>query len=571
MSNWVARILGRWPNRAAIEPAAGSVAEPGPAPIERDAQGELARGIELFDAGQYERAAECFEAAVELAHDWADAHYHLGLAQHRRGRFEDACDAFAMALCFAPEMARAHFALALAERKLGKRDAALASVARAIHFGQDTAEAHNLKGALLLEMGDVGGAVTSFEHAIAADPENAAAHSNLGYVLFRDCGDYEGGAQHIERALELDPANLDCLCNYTMVLSHRGEHERALALCDRLLSAQPELHEARLNRALIGLKLGRFESGWDDYESRKSVRCNYVARDLPWPEWRGESLAGKTILIHGEQGIGDEIMFASCFPELVEQAGHCVIECAPSLERLFRRSFPAASVFAGEQSVARLSWLTSAPAIDVQISAGSIPLHVRRSRAAFPSHHGYLAPDPGRIAHWRDRLATLGPGLKVGISWRGGMQSTRRSLRSIELGAWAPLLRTPNARFVSVQYGDTGEERARLVLAHGLELQCWQDAIDDMDETAALVSALDLVVSVCTAVIHLAGALGRSVWILVPTSPEWRYQAAGVSMPWYPSATMIRQQTAGDWRPEIAEAVRRLRDFACDVEGDRAR
>lgn len=562
LSGWVARLLRRGQVDAGTLPRAAAVAEPTRLTPNAEQQVEFEQGLERFRAQQYDRALLHFEAAIVLKHDWADAHYYAGVSQHRLGCFEEACDAFAMALCFAPDMTKAHYALALAERKLGRSDAALASVERSLGGVDQNADAFNLRGALLLERGDIAAALTSFERAVEANPAHAIAHSNLGYLLFRDCGEYDLGAAHIERSLALDPGNADSQCNYTMVLSHRGEHDRALALCDRLLLASPGLHEARLNRALVLLKLGRFESGWDDYEARKSVRSNFVARNFAYPDWRGEALEGKTILVHGEQGLGDEIMFASCFGDLIDRAGHCVIECAPALERLFRRSFPEATVFAGDQNAAKPAWLERAPQIHVQSPAGSLPLHFRRSAKAFPLHQGYLVPDPARVAYWRDRLAALGPGLKVGISWRGGMQSTRRTLRSIDLEAWGPLLRQAGAHFVSLQYGDTAIDRDKLARAHGLRLTCWQDGIDDMDETAALIAGLDLVVSVCTAVIHLAGAIGRRAWVLVPASAEWRYQAYGDTMPWYPSVRLYRQQVAGDWLPAIDDVARCLRDLA---------
>jgi tetratricopeptide (TPR) repeat protein len=565
VKGWVARVFGRrGSERISSAPTAAAGEE---------ADASSAAFNLLFDqaeqhlnSGRNAQAQGILTDALMLKHDSASAHYKLGLALLRQEQIEAAADSFVMALCFAPQMSQAHFALALAERKQGKSAEALTSVERAIGCGQAMPEMHNLRGALLLDMGDVAAAVASFENALATDRNHAVAHSNLGYVLFRDCGDYERGARHMERALELDPENLDFQCNHTMILAHRGEHERAIAACDRLLSAQPEMNEARLNRALVLLALGEYRQGWDDYEARKSVRCNFVARDFPCAEWHGEDLGEKSILVHGEQGFGDEIMFASCFSELIARAGRCVVECAPALEGLFRRSFPKATVFGGKQTAATPSWWATAPAIDVHVSAGSLPQYFRRSRAEFPMHHGYLVPDPERVACWRDRLATPGRGLKVGISWRGGMPSTRRNLRSIDLSTWTPLLQVQGTRFVSLQYGDTTEERARLAGELGWELDCWQEAIDDMDETAALVAALDVVISVCTAVVHLTGAIGRPVWILVPTAPEWRYQLFGDAMPWYPSAALIRQKTANEWRPAIAEATRRLREMVLDRE-----
>jgi tetratricopeptide (TPR) repeat protein len=525
------------------------------APTSPGALTDFEHGTSLYEARRYEHAVERFEAALAARHDWADAHYNLGLALYQLRRLEEAGDAFSMAQYFAPDMLEAYVGLAHAENEQGKVAEALATIDSLLRLEANNAGAHNLKGTLLLSKADVTGALASFENAVAADPQGALGHSNLGYVLFRELGEFERGAYHIERALQLDPENEDILCNHTMVLAHCGEDEQAIALCGRLLVNVPEMHEARLNRALALLKLGRFDQAWDDYEARKITRSNYVARAFPCPEWRGEDLRGKTILIYGEQGLGDEIMFASCFDEIIRLVGRCVIECSPRLGSLFQNSFPNASVVAGNQSAALPKWWAREAAIDYQVAAGSLPRYLRRSPADFPSHNGYLSPDEARIARWRGQLASLGPGLKVGISWRGGKPSTRSNLRSLDLGAFAPLMRTQSAHFVDLQYGDTADERTKFAREYGLNLHSWREAIDDLHETAALIRALDLVISVCTAVVHLAGAIGRPVWVLVPASPEWRYLAKGSAMPWYPTARLYRQRVHGDWRPVLDEIV----------------
>jgi len=204
--------------------------------------------------------------------------------------------------------------------------------------------------------------------------------------------------------------------------------------------------------------------------------------------------------------------------------------------------------------------------VELEVPGSSLPRYYRCARSDFPEHRGYLVADPERARHWGGRLASLGPGLKVGISWRGGTFKTRSPKRSIPLEDWLPILRTPGARFVSLQYtAGAGEELAALRDQHDVGVAHWPEAIDDYDETAALVSALDLTISVCTAVIHLAGALGRAVWIMAPYSPEWRYGFLGERMPWYPSACVIRQRESGDWASVVATVTERLteRSAAC--------
>ena len=199
--------------------------------------------------------------------------------------------------------------------------------------------------------------------------------------------------------------------------------------------------------------------------------------------------------------------------------------------------------------------------IDLQSPIGSLPLHIRRQRADFPRHQGYLRADPQRVADWRTRLAALGPGLKVGISWQGGTHKSRRPVRSMPVTQWLPILQAEDIHFVDLQYTDSGAELAALRAATGVHVHSWQETRTDYEQTAALVTALDLVISVCTAVIHLGGALGRPVWVMAPFSPEWRYGIAGDSIPWYPSLRVFRQPSYGAWDAVITSVADSLRDL----------
>jgi hypothetical protein len=283
------------------------------------------------------------------------------------------------------------------------------------------------------------------------------------------------------------------------------------------------------------------------------------------PRWDGSPLAGRTLLVHAEQGLGDEIMYASCMPEAIAQARHCVIECADRLVPIFTRSFPQATVRAVAKGDTG-EWLKNVPPIDVQIPAGSLPLHLRRTAADFPRERAYLKADPARVALWGTRLAGLRPGLKVGLSWRGGTSLTRSVLRSIPLERLLPLLQQEGMCFVSLQYGDVREDLDRVVRRHGVSIQHWQEAIDDYEETAALMCALDLTISVCTAVVHLGGALGRPVWTMAPLRPEARYGVSGESMPWYASVRMFRQPRYEDWDSVISKVAGELAALAADRE-----
>ncbi|MGB3936709.1 MAG: glycosyltransferase, partial [Burkholderiales bacterium] len=224
---------------------------------------------------------------------------------------------------------------------------------------------------------------------------------------------------------------------------------------------------------------------------------------------------------------------------------------------LFARSFARASVHGGAQT-GPADWLAAAGPLDVAIPAGSLPKFLRRTPADFPRHAGYLQAAPERVRAWRERLDALGPGPKIGLSWRGGVPQTGRGSRSLDLAELLPVLRLPGLTFVSLQYGHPGDALAALRAQHGIAVQHWQEAIDDYEETAALACALDLTLSVCTALVDLAGALGRPVWVLAPVRTDFRYGLTGEAMPWYPSARVFRQARYGDWQPVVAAAAAAL-------------
>jgi hypothetical protein len=302
---------------------------------------------------------------------------------------------------------------------------------------------------------------------------------------------------------------------------------------------------------------GDYATGWPEYETRLFNPAS-SSRPDPFARWNGGNPSGRRVLVYGEQGLGDEIMFASCLPDLMAAGAQCVVECHPALERLFARSFPAATVY-GARPDRRVPEAIRSSGIDCAVPMGSLPLYYRRSVGDFPSRRGYLRADPDRVLHWRERLRALGGGFTVGVSWRGGTYVSRTGQRSIPLEAWLPILRRPGLRFVSLQYTQDALQAVQTLReSHGIEISHWSEAIDDYDETAALVAALDLTLTVCTAIAHLAGALGRPLWVMAPTNAEWRYGRSGDTMAWYPSARIFRQTRAGDWNDVIARVEHEL-------------
>ena len=516
----------------------------------RELRASARRAAERGDAPL---ARTLLERALLLDPESPGAHSDLGNVHLLLGEDAEAERRYTAALAVSANYAPALANLGLVRARRGERAEALELLRRAVR-----ADPHSERaiGGIVGWLPD--DAVPHEDIALMREitvrfPEHARAHAALGRLYLRGAFDAVPALAALERALELGHRNADTLTAYGVALQELGRIEDALAAFDAACALDAQHVLARFHRAIALLTLGRFAAAWPDYELRL-LSEDRPQRAFPFPRWQGGSLAGRTLLVHAEQGIGDEILFASCLAETVAAAKHCVIDCAPKLAPIFQRSFPAATVRGGYQSEP-VDWALSL-GIDLQVPAGSLPLHLRREGGRFPAHAGYLRADPGKVARWRERIRALGPGPAIGISWRGGTPRSRTERRSLALSELAPVLRLPGFHFVSLQYDqDAAPEVARFASQAGLHVHHWQEAIDDYDETAALATALDGIVSVCTAIVHLAGALGRPVWVLTPRAPEWRYGSLGDRMPWYPSVRLVRQAESGVWAP-VVDAVR---------------
>jgi tetratricopeptide (TPR) repeat protein len=528
--------------RAAVEPP--------------DAHALLQAPRQAFAEGRKADAAELLVAVLEAHPDLSEAHLLLGALQQEFGQTDDARDSYTLAAHFAPQSWRPLFNLGMLDLDEGRATQAIHALESAVACSDGTPAVHNVLGAAYMAAGKIDAALAQFRAALASDPDFAEAHTNLGYVLLREFEDYDGGRRHIERAMALEPKRPGTLLNWALVLQQCGEWDGALAVYEALLGGDPTFHQARLNRGLLRLARGDFVRGWEDYEARKALAQVRASGMQSLREWDGSDLTNRGLVVYGEQGLGDEIMFASCLPDVLRVARACVVECNPKLVSLFRRSFPQASVFPAGS--AETSTRTAELAVEWRAMAGSLPRVLRSARADFPAHTGYLRADPARVRHWKERLASLPGRRKVGISWRGGSASTQRSVRSIPLEFWRGVLQLPGVDFISLQYTDCSEEIAKVASDGEARVHHWREALDDYDETAALVSALDLVVSVQTAIVHLAGALGVATWALISSTPEWRYGEAGETMPWYPAVELLRKQRGEDWTDVLGAVANRL-------------
>lgn len=397
----------------------------------------------------------------------------------------------------------------------------------------------------------------AFRKAAMLKPNWDAPRVNLSAICEAK-GQLAQAEEWCRQAILINPRNVSAYFNLGQIRRARGDLSDSVSILRTALQLEPEHAQAHWSLANSLLLGGDFERGWQEFEWR-SRSGDVVIDPYPQPLWRGEPLAGKTLLVHGEQGIGDEILFASCYLDLIARGARCVFVCEPRLAPILSRSFPAALVVAWQRRKDRRPAEVSEP-VDYQIPAGGVPQFLRKNLSQFPQRHSFLVADTTAVDDWRRKLATLGDGLKVGISWRAGGKPREREKRTMRLVDWQPLLAMPGVRWVNLQYGLVDDELAEVERELGVVIHDLPggDPLTDLDQFAAKMQALDLVISVGNATVHLAGALGIDAWALLPHVPAWRWMASGEHSPWYPSLTLIRQTERGDWRQPIHRAQEML-------------
>ncbi len=502
--------------------------------------------IVAFQAGNAERALELIQTAIAARPGEAKLHSNLGLILAGSWRFEEAAEAHRAAVARAPDSADAQTNLGLSLAELGQFDAAEAAQRRAVELAPNHPGILCNLGSVLRKRRQPEQAIAVFHAALDRDPAWAPAWCNLGLAL-ADLDRLDEGIAALRRAIEANPRLAEAHDNLGVLLLASGAVEEALAAHRIAQSLDPRRAEAYWHEALTLLLMGDLAAGWAAYEWRWRAKFGRGRmRHAGLPAWDGSPPAGRTILLWGEQGIGDQIMFSVYLRDLLAGGANCVVEADVRLEPILIRSFPEIRFVPQREQSADL------PDVDWQIAMGSLGRWLRPSLAAFPAHDGYLRADPGMTERLRARYREWSDGRPlVGISWRGGPPDRPSVVRarSLALLRWAPILRPGAAAFVSLQYGDHAAEVAGATAALGVPILC-ESAINPLasiDAQAAQISAMDLVISIDNATVHLAGALGKPVWVLLPAAPDWRWLLDRDSSPWYPSVRLFRQSRRGAW------------------------
>lgn len=513
--------------------------------------------------GRDDEALAALDQVLSIKRRSVEAHNNRGALLEKMGRDVEALEAIDRVLEIKPSHADGLYNRGSVLRKLGRHAEALKSFDRLLTIKPDYFKAHNNRGIALDALGRLEDALASYDRALALAPDFAEALNNRGNIL-QKLGRHADAVTSYDRAIAAKPDFPEVLNNRGRSLAFLGCHQEALASTSRAVALKPSYIDAQWNEGLLLLRLGQFTHGWKQYEWRfQRGEGLKKLRTFPRPKWLGESpVAGKTILIHHEQGLGDTIQFARYVTLLAEQGARVIFEVQPPLKSLLAQlARPNIQVIGRGDAI---------PDFDMYCPLMSLPLAFRTELDAIPPATPYLTVAADRIAQWNDRLPKR-KALRVGLVWSGNAVHGDDHNRSVALSRVAPLFDLPNIQFISLQK-ELREADAQLLAADGRIVDLGRD-FGDFQDTAAAVAAVDLVISVDTSVAHLAGALGKPVWVLLPFCPDWRWLLDRDDSPWYPTARLFRQPGIGDWesvmgrvRQELTQLVSRTPENSTDLD-----
>jgi tetratricopeptide (TPR) repeat protein len=513
-------------------------------------EAEFATGYTLARMGRPADAERRYRRAITLRPDFAAAWMNLGCLLREEGREFYARAALERALELRPGLIAARINLALLERECDRHEEAESHLRRAFALNPEQAETHVAWAQFCAARGDAAGARGWLRWAIARDENNEEA-ANLEGILLHNEGRFEAAVAAFERAEALGSA--PAVSNRGNSLLELGRAQESLAAHRTAVVRDPHNGGARYNLALTELRLGAWSEGWRNYEARWRFReVHRSPRNFDQPRWRGEALHGERILIHAEQGLGDTVQFCRYAAMAAARGGVPILQVQAPVERLMHS---LAVVRAGHAQVTLLG--QTAPAFDLECPLMSLPAVFATTIETVSWPGPYLGADAEEVA-----AKQASPGddrRRIGLAWCGNPNYKADRERSVHLNTLLPLLRAHPAHWISLQKGPAAAHIGELPPDVSVIDACSGDA--DLAETAAVIATLDLVITTDTCVAHLAGAMGKPVWILLPHLSDWRWMQDIETTPWYPSARLFRQPSRGDWQPVIPAVISSLREF----------
>jgi len=505
-----------------------------------------------FRRGDYDSAAQYIRNALQYDPENAEAYCNLGFILREAGRFDDAEQCYLKALQLNPHLPEAHLSLGNVYKEKEQFEDAIRVYQKALQLDPDAPEVYSNLGIACQKAGRFAEAVVYSLKAVALNPDGANMHYNLGIAL-QENGQLEEAIQCYQKASQLAPDDAGVYNNLAFALQENRRPYEAIPYYRKAIQLAPDSATAHWNLSLALLLTGNFREGWKEYEWRWGTQ--YLAasrRNFAQPLWGGEDIEGRTILLHAEQGFGDAIQFIRYAPLVAERGSRAVLECSRELATLLQ------SVKGIGQVVVRGEEL---PAFDLHCPLLSLPLAFDTTLETVPAAVPYLAADAESIGKWKAKISQDSAKMKIGFAWAGNPGFKQNRYRNIPLAFFVPLTEIPGVAFYSLQKGEEAEEAKNP--PGEMRLFDHTKDIRDFSDTAALIENLDLIISVDTAIAHLAGALGKPVWTLLPFSPEWRWLLDREDTPWYPTIRLFRQSSFGDWRSVLDRVRQELVKMVC--------
>ena len=524
-------------------------------------------GFSLREKGELDAAIDSFKQALKIKPGYADAYCNMGNALTDKGNLNAAIDNYQQALKIKPEYAVAYYNMGNALKDKGELDAAIDSYQQALKIKPDYAHAYNNMGNALKDKGNLNAAIDNYQQALKIKPDYADAYYNMGNAL-KDGGDLNVAIDSYQQALKIKPDYADAYYNMGVVFSEYGESESAIQNCDKAIEIDPNYQKSKFLKAKLLLNRHEFETGWPLFiANRDPVKEPTLAASERAERWKGSCLKGKNIQVYAAQGVGDELFYSSCIPDLIRKCPRGIyLECDPRLQALFSRSFPEIVVY-GKARTSQLDNVfksDDAPTknyrLDYSVPIDELLYFFRKQIEDFPVRNSFLTPDSKLVKKWVQRLERLGTRKKIGISWLGGSK-TIRDQNSIPLQYWKSLL-SVDACFINLQYGDTSEEIAQFSAENNIKIYDWKDnnASMDLDNQAALISELDLVISIDNATVQSCVALGTEVWDLFIPSLNFLWMENGTNAsPLCPHLRLFKKTHKNTWPSVLIHVEEQLR------------
>jgi len=497
------------------------------------------------EKGQLDEAVIYYQKTIELAPNFAGTYNNLGNIFQEKGQLDEAITYYQKAIELNPRFAGTYNNLGDAFRRKKQTDEAITYYQKALQIDPNYAHAYYSLGIVLQENGQLDEAITCYRKVLQLNQNHVEAYNNLGNA-FQEKGLLDEAITYYQKAIELNPNFAGVYYNFAVALQYRKQLDEAITYYQKAIELNPNFADAYWNISVILLLSGNFEKGWKEYEWRWKTK-EFCQRSFSQPLWDGSDIKGRTILLHAEQGLGDTIQFIRYAPLVVQRGARVIVECQRELKSLL-------------QNVEGISQIITCgkrlPEFDVHCPLLSLPLVFNTTPENIPANIPYITVDFMLVQKWQDKIYHDNSNFKIGLVWSGKPTYKNDRNRSCSLELFSPLAIINDITFYSLQKGEAAEQAKNP--PEGMKLIDYTEQIHDFADTAAFIENLDLIISVDTAAAHLAGALGKSVWTLLPFVPDWRWLLTRDDSPWYPTMRLFRQPLPGDWKSVIAKLAEEL-------------